>query len=220
MDKTIRELAAEAGQAIIALDKMKAILVAEEAVSGLAPADLLVLIEEGYRAGITVVGERFGRKEVFLPELVVAADILKSSFEIVEKVLRASNMAKKPLGRVVLATVKGDLHDIGKTMVSSLLTAKGFEVIDLGIDVAAEIIIGTALDARADIIALSALLTTTIGAQQEVVQNLEEAGFRNKFKVMIGGAASSKEWARTIGADAYGADAAEAVEIAVDLMRG
>ncbi len=208
----------KAKTAIITLNKAAAIQIAEQASSEMSATELVDLIENGFKAGIMVVGNRFGRGDMFLPELVAAAETMKSSLAILEPKLRENQVTQEPLGKIVIATVKGDLHDIGKTMVSSLLMANGFEVIDLGIDVATANIIAAAKRNAADMICLSALLTTTIIAQREVIDALREMGHREDFKVMIGGAASSKNWAEEIGADAYGADAQEAVEIAVDLL--
>jgi corrinoid protein of di/trimethylamine methyltransferase len=207
-----------AKEAIITLNKVDAFKIAEQASSEMSASDLVALIEEGYRAGMVVVGDKFGRGEMFLPELVAAAEAMKSSLEIMQPKLREGKITQEPVGRIVLATVKSDLHDIGKTMVASLLTARGFEVIDLGVDVDPLDIIDTAEKSEADIIGLSALLTTTIEGQKDVIESLKEKGRREKFKIMIGGAASSRLWAEEIGADAYGADAQEAVSIAEDLV--
>ena len=213
-----QSLQEKAKEAIITLNKAAAIQIAEQAASEMDAAELIDLIEGGFKAGIMVVGDRFGKGDMFLPELVAAAETMKRALAILEPKLRENQVAQKPLGKIVIATVKGDLHDIGKTMVSSLLMANGFEVIDLGIDVATPVIIEAARENTADMICLSALLTTTIMAQKEVIDALQEMGYRDDFKVMIGGAASSKSWAQEIGADAYGADAQEATEIAIDLL--
>ncbi len=213
-----QSLQEKAKEAIISLNKAAAIQIAEQASSEMKAADIIDLIEGGFKAGIMVVGDRFGKGDMFLPELVAAAETMKRALAILEPKLRESQVTQEPLGKIVIATVKGDLHDIGKTMVSSLLMANGFEVIDLGIDVAAPIIIEAARKHEANMICLSALLTTTILAQKEVIDALQEMGYRDDFKVMIGGAASSESWAQEIGADAYGADAQEATEIAIDLL--
>ena len=207
-----------AKEAIITLNKAEAFKIAEQASSEMSASDLVALIEKGYRAGMVVVGDKFGTGEMFLPELVAAAEAMKSSLEIMQPKLREGKIAQEPVGRIVLATVKSDLHDIGKTMVASLLTARGFEVIDLGVDVDPLDIIDTAEESEAHIIGLSALLTTTIEGQKDVIESLKEKGRRENFKIMIGGAASSRLWAEEIGADAYGADAQEAVSIAEDLL--
>jgi trimethylamine corrinoid protein len=212
------DLQQNAKEAIITLNRTAAIQIAEQAASEMDASELVDLIESGFKAGIMVVGDRFGKGDMFLPELVAAAETMKTSLAILEPKLREKDVAQEPQGRIIIATVKGDLHDIGKTMVSSLLMANGFEVIDLGIDVATPDIIAAARKHQADMICLSALLTTTILAQKEVIDALLEMGHREDFKVMIGGAASSKNWAAEIGADAYGADAQEATEIAVDLL--
>ena len=213
-----QDIEQKAMEAIVSLNRAAAIQIAEQAASEMDASELVDLIENGYKAGIMVVGDRFGRGDMFLPELVAAAETMKSSLAILEPKLRENNVTQEPRGKIIIATVKGDLHDIGKTMVSSLLMANGFEVIDLGIDVATPDIIAAARQNQADMICLSALLTTTILAQKEVIDALQEMGSRDDFKVMIGGAASSKNWAQEIGADAYGADAQEATEIAIDLL--
>ncbi len=213
-----QSLQKKAKEAIITLNKAAAIQIAEQAAAEISAAELLDLIEGGFKAGIMVVGDRFGKGDMFLPELVAAAETMKRALAILEPKLRESQVTQELMGKIVIATVKGDLHDIGKTMVSSLLMANGFEVIDLGIDVATPVIIEAARDNAADMICLSALLTTTILAQKEVIDALEEMGYRDDFKVMIGGAASSESWAQEIGADAYGADAQEATEIAISLL--
>jgi trimethylamine corrinoid protein len=217
--KQENNLQVKAKEAIITLNKAAAIRIAEQAAAEMDASELIDLIEGGFKAGIMFVGERFGKGDMFLPELIAAAETMKSSLAILEPKLRENQVVQEPLGKIIIATVKGDLHDIGKTMVSSLLMANGFEVIDLGIDVATQNIIDAAKKHKADMICLSALLTTTIFAQKEVIDALSEMGYREDFKVMIGGAASSKNWAEEIGADAYGADAQEAVEIAVDLLK-
>ena len=214
----LQDLQKKAKEAIITLNQATAIQIAEQASFEMSAAELVGLIEGGFKAGIMVVGDRFGKGDMFLPELVAAAETMKNALAILEPKLRENQVAQEPLGKIVIATVKGDLHDIGKTMVSSLLMANGFEVFDLGIDVAAPIIIEAARKHEANMICLSALLTTTILAQKEVIDALQEMGYRDDFKVMIGGAASSESWAQEIGADAYGADAQEATEIAIDLL--
>jgi methanogenic corrinoid protein MtbC1 len=177
----VNELRQKAKEAIIAINKAEAFRIAEQASSELSASDLVDLIEEGFRAGIVVVGDKFGRGDLFLPELVAAAEAMKGSLEIMESKLRESKIAHQPVGRIVLATVKSDLHDIGKTMVASLLTASGFEVIDLGVDADTSDIIDAAENREADIIGLSALLTTTIEGQKEVIESLQEKGRRKRF---------------------------------------
>jgi methylmalonyl-CoA mutase cobalamin-binding domain/chain len=183
----VKKLREKAKEAIITINKAEAFRIAEQASSELSASDLVDLIEEGFRAGIVVVGDKFGRGDLFLPELVAAAEAMKGSLEIMESKLRESKIVRQPVGRIVLATVKSDLHDIGKTMVASLLTASGFEVIDLGVDVDTSDIIDAAENREADIIGLSALLTTTIEGQKEVIKSLQEKGSRKRFKIIIVG---------------------------------
>jgi len=218
MQEGTLELIEKARSAIIALNKREVITLAEKAAATLTGTDLLNVIEEGFTAGIKVVGDRFGSGEMFLPELVAAAESMRKALEIIEPKLRESKVSRKSAGKVVLATVKGDLHDIGKSMVKSLLTANGFEVTDLGTDVPAEIIIQSAEEVGADIIGVSALLTTTIIEQKNLIGMLDDKGFRGDFKVMVGGAAASRGWAKEIGADGFGADASDAVKLALELL--
>mgnify|MGYP001113662384 CR=1 FL=1 len=182
---------------------------------GLKPA---TIIENGLTPGIREVGERFGRGEAFLPELIMAAAAMKSAMKILEPEILKSGTKVKSCGRVLIGTVAGDLHDIGKNIVVAMLQAAQFEVIDLGVDVSCEAFIQKVAELKPNILGLSALLTTTKLAQREVVDALKKAGLRNRVRVMIGGAAVDQEWAREIGADAYAENAVEAVQTATFLM--
>ncbi|MBS7637123.1 corrinoid protein, partial [Candidatus Bathyarchaeota archaeon] len=191
---------------------------ADEAVSAAKEAvklgvDLLKAIEEGLAKGIREVGEKFANGEAFLPELVMAAETMKRALEVLEPELKRKKKERKSLGKVLLGTVAGDIHSIGKTIVGSMLTANGFEVHDIGEDVPAEKFVEKVKELKPDIVGLSALLTTTLPEQRTVIEALKREGLREKVKVIIGGAPASREWAEEIGADGYGADATEAVEV-------
>lgn len=180
--------------------------------------DPLKAIEEGLAQGIREVGNKFADGEVFLPELIMAAEAMKKALEVLEPELRNEKKERKTLGKVLLGTVAGDIHSIGKTIVASMLTANGFEVYDIGEDVPAEKFVEKVKELKPDVLGLSALLTTTLLEQRTVIEALKREGLRDKVKVIIGGAPASKEWAEEIGADGYGADAAEAVEVVKKLL--
>ncbi|MEM3699668.1 MAG: corrinoid protein [Candidatus Bathyarchaeia archaeon] len=180
--------------------------------------DPLRAIEEGLAQGIREVGEKFANGEIFLPELIMAAETMKKALEVLEPELKKKNKERKTLGKVLLGTVAGDIHSIGKTIVASMLTANGFEVYDIGEDIPAERFVEKIKELKPDIVGLSALLTTTLPEQKTVIETLKREGLRDKVKVIIGGAPASKEWAEEIGADGYGADAAEAVEVVKKLL--
>jgi methylmalonyl-CoA mutase cobalamin-binding domain/chain len=164
------------------------------------------------------LGEMWKRGEVFLPEVVASAEVFKRCNAIVEPALLASRDEEEAGQVVVLATVKGDLHDLGKNMVGAMLRTSGFEVLDLGKDVNAETIAQVVRDERPAIVGLSALLTTTVPYQETVIRRLEAEGLRGAVKVMVGGAPVTPEWADTIGADGYANNAPEAVEVARKLL--
>jgi corrinoid protein of di/trimethylamine methyltransferase len=180
---------------------------------GIAPLDV---INGGLTAGIRIVGEKFGKGEMFLPELMMAMKTMKEGIRIVDPALKQAKQQQASLGKVVMGTVKGDIHDIGKNIVASLLELSGYAVVDLGINVGADVFARRAAEEKADVVGLSAMLTTTMQEQPAVVRALEAAGIRKGLKVVVGGAPVSEGWAREIGADGYGANA----ELAVDLVRG
>ncbi len=184
-----------------------------------AGLDPLTALEKGLKVGIDRVGEQFARDELFLPHLLMAADALKAAVSVLETGISRADAAKMKLGTVVVATVKDDIHDVGKNIVSALLAASGFEVHDLGKDVDAEAIVEKAVAVDADIIAASALMTTTLRRQRELIEELEFKGKRKDFWVMVGGGPTTQEWAEKIGADGYGKTAAEAVQVAKTLMQ-
>ena len=174
------------------------------------------ILEEGLLAGMSIVGEKFKNNEVFVPEVLVAARAMNAGAELLKPYLSEAGVQSK--GKVVLGTVKGDLHDIGKNLVRMMFEGKGLEVIDLGVDVAPEAFVQAAIDNDCQIIACSALLTTTMTAMEEVVKAAQAAGIRDKVKVMVGGAPITQAFCDSIGADVYTADAASAAEKAVELL--
>lgn len=182
---------------------------------GLEP---MAIIREGLMPGMNVVGDKFASGEYFLPDLIIAADGMQKAMELLEPELLARNQTIESAGTVVLGTVKGDIHEIGKSLVGTMLSANGFKVHDLGVDVPTETFIDKMQENRADIIGLSALLTTTMTMQKEVIQALTEAGIRDQVKVMVGGAPVTRSWADEIGADGYAEDAMGAVQVARQLM--
>jgi corrinoid protein of di/trimethylamine methyltransferase len=174
------------------------------------------ILEEGLLAGMDIVGRKFKANEIFVPEVLVAARAMNAGTELLKPYLSEAGVESK--GKVVLGTVKGDLHDIGKNLVRMMFEGKGLEVIDLGVDVAPENFVQSALENDCKIIACSALLTTTMPVMAEVVEKAKEAGIRDNVKIMIGGAPVTDKFCETIGADAYTPDAASAAAKAVELM--
>ena len=179
--------------------------------------DPLEAIDKGFKPGMDVVGEGFANGELFIPDLMMSGEAMKTAIATLEPELLRRRQQRDVLGKVVIGTVQGDIHEIGKTLVATMLAANGFEVHDLGVDVSAEQIVDTVRQVDADIVGLSALLTTTILNQEEVILSLKEAGLRDKVKVIIGGVPASPEWAEEIGADAYAENATEAVKVVKQL---
>ena len=188
----------------------------EEAIG--AGLDPLTMIEEGLARGLREVGDLYGRGEAFLPDLIMAGEAMKEGLRLLEPLIRRKGGAGR--GRVLLGTVEGDHHDIGKNIVVALLRANGFEVIDLGVDVPVEEFVEAVRRFKPDILGLSALMTTTVPLQRRVIERLEELDLRDKVKVLVGGGAVTPEVAREMGADAYGRDALDAVKKAIELIKG
>ena len=174
------------------------------------------ILNEALVAGMDVVGKKFQANEFYVPEMLIAARAMKAGMEVIKPILIQEDI--KSQGTVALGTVKGDLHDIGKNLVGMMLEGAGFEVIDMGVDVAPEKFIQTAKEKKAHLIGLSALLTTTMVGMKDVIKALKEAGLDGKVKVMIGGAPLTREYADEIGADGYAPDAASAVDEARKLL--
>ncbi len=210
------ELLKNMAQAVIDGDDEEAEALARKALDQGVPP--LEAIKRGYTAGMDVVGELFSSGEYFLPDLILGGEAMKAALAVLEPALKAAGQERDVLGKVVLGTVKGDIHEIGKSLVGSMLSANGFEVFDLGIDIESEKFVAKAREYDADIVALSALLTTTMLHQRDVIEHLAEAGLRERVKVMVGGSPVTQGWADKIGADGFAEDAATAVVVAKKLM--
>jgi len=202
-------------QSIIEGDDEKAEELAFKSVEqGIDPLDA---INKGYIMGVNHVGDEFSNGNAFLPELVMAGEAMKAAVSVLEPELARRGTKRTILGKVVLGTVEGDIHDIGKTLVGTMMSAAGFDVIDLGVDVPVVEMASKAREVDADIVAVSALLTTTMVKQRDVVGALEDMGLK-KVKVMVGGAPVTRSWMEEIGADGYSEDAIGAVMVAKKLM--
>jgi corrinoid protein of di/trimethylamine methyltransferase len=178
----------------------------------------LEVIDDGYTRGMNVLGDRFARGEVFLPHLVMGGEAMKAAIAVLEPELARRQQQRQVLGKVVIGTVAGDIHEIGKSLVATMLSVNGFQVFDLGVDVPIATFVDKAREVEADIIGLSALLTTTMLNQGKVIESFQEAGLREKVKVIVGGAPVSPSWAEEIGADGYSENAVGAVALAKELM--
>ena len=207
------DIYAEAAETIVGADRAAAEEVAQRALdSGIAPADIM---QNGFVKGIQEVGELFESGEVFLPELMMSADAMAGATEVTNAALEGE--AAEAKGVMVIGTVQGDVHDIGKAIVIAYLKANGYEVTDLGRDVSAETFVTRAKELSADIIGMSALLTTTMEEQKKVIKMIKEGGL--PFKTVVGGAPCTQRWADQIGADAYAEDANDGVK-KIDALLG
>jgi 5-methyltetrahydrofolate--homocysteine methyltransferase len=201
-------------RAILEGKRNEAVVLTQKLVdAGVTPKQIL---DEGLIAGMSVAGEKFKNGEYFVPEILVAARAMKASMEILRPLLVATDV--QPIGTMVIGTVHGDLHDIGKNLVAMMMEGAGFKVVDLGVDVPAEKFIEAAKEHNAQIVGMSALLTTTMTYIPEVIKAFDEAGLRPKVKLIVGGAPVTQEWANQIGADAYAPDAATAVDRCKELL--
>jgi len=208
------EIFAAAVDAILKGDADQAVETARKGLGeGIEPVRL---INEGFIPGINQVGDMFGSGKLFLPELILSATAMQSATDIINEAIPEGEGQAR--GRFVIGTVEGDVHDIGKTIVVSLLKANGFEVMDLGRDVAADRFIEEADKFNADIIGTSALLTTTMEGQRRLEDELKKAGLKERYKTMVGGAPVTQRWAKRIGADAFAENASEAVRLAKELL--
>jgi corrinoid protein of di/trimethylamine methyltransferase len=210
------ELFQKMSQSIIDGDSDAAAALAKQAVeSGVDP---LEAISNGFVIGVNTVGEAFAKGEAFLPELVMAGEAMKAAIAVLEPEMQRRGTQRTMLGKVVLATVEGDIHEIGKSLVGTMLSASGFQVYDLGVDVPAAKIIAKVREVDADMVGLSALLTTTMVKQKEVIDELDKQGLRKKVKVLVGGAPVTRDWVHKIEADGYSEDAIGAVKVAKSLV--
>jgi 5-methyltetrahydrofolate--homocysteine methyltransferase len=178
--------------------------------------DLNSLINDALISAMDIVGKKFADSEIYVPEMLVSATTMKRGLDIIKPLLQSGEADHR--GTIAMGTVKGDLHDIGKNLVTMMMEGAGFQVIDLGVDVKIENLLDTVKNGKVDIIGLSALLTTTMPEMENVIKVLTEAGLRDKVKVIIGGAPIDQGFADKIGADGFGADAVEAVQLARDLL--
>jgi corrinoid protein of di/trimethylamine methyltransferase len=204
------------GRSIIEGEAETAADLAQEAIAG--GVDPLEAIDRGYVPGIDHVGREFALENMFLPELVLAGEAMKAAIAVLEPEMQRTGAEREIHGTVVLAAAHGDIHDIGKSLVGTMLSASGFRVFDLGVDVPVEAVVDKVREVNANLVGVSALLTTTMTGQREVVEALTAAGLREQVKVMVGGAPCTPEWAAEIGADGFGEDAARAVSLARELV--
>jgi corrinoid protein of di/trimethylamine methyltransferase len=210
------DLFKEMAQSITDGESEKAADLAKQAIAmGIDP---LEAINKGFVTGVNYVGDQFSCGMMFLPELVMAGEAMKAAVAVLEPELALRGKERKMLGKVVLCTVQGDIHEIGKTLVGTMLSATGFQVFDMGVDVPVMKVVEKARDVSADIVAMSALLTTTMVHQKDVIEALEDMGMRAKVKVMVGGAPVTQEWVKQIGADGYSEDAIGAARVAKQLL--
>jgi corrinoid protein of di/trimethylamine methyltransferase len=209
------EMFAKLAQAVIDGEPEDAAELARQALEG--GLDALDCINQGLTPGIDRVGELFASGEYFLPDLIIGGDAMKAALEVLEPAL-TSDQGRKILGHVVLGTVEGDLHEIGKTLVGTMLTANGFQVTDIGVDQPASEFVAAVKGSGATLVGASALLTTTMLHQREIIEALQEAGLGDQVKVMVGGAPVTESWAEKIGADGYAEDAIMAVALAKKLV--
>lgn len=216
MSEEIEKLFKDMAQSIIDGDSDLSVELAEKSIAmNIPPLDA---ITKGFVIGVNYIGDQFGAGEAFLPELVMAGEAMKAAVATLEPELLKLGEARETMGKVILATVEGDIHEIGKTLVGTMLSASGFEVTDLGVDQPADKIIGKALEIDAQLIGLSALLTTTMVRQREIIEELDKENLRPRIKVMVGGAPITRDWATKIKADGTSEDAVGAVALAKQLV--
>ena len=209
------ELISEARQTILDADEEKALQIIDTALS--EKIDILDLVQEGFAAGNREIGDLFESGKLSLPELIFSTEVMKRVLEVVESLPGSNKEIIK--GRVLIATVDGDVHDIGKGMVASTMKSYGIDVIDIGREVPVDTIIEKAKEYNVDIIGTSALLTSTLKEQKKLEERLRELGIRDKYKTMVGGAPCTLRWANRIGADVYTEDAVEAAKKALELLK-
>jgi corrinoid protein of di/trimethylamine methyltransferase len=211
-----KELFTDMAQSVIDGEVEDAERLARQAIEqGVDPLDA---INQGFVIGVNHVGEEYAAGEMFLPDLVLAGEAMKAAVAVLEPEMQRRGTKRQMLGTVVIGTVEGDIHDIGKTLVATMLSASGFQVYDMGVDVPIQTFLDKARETNADVVGLSALLTTTMVKQKGVIEALEEAGLRPQIKVMVGGAPVTRTWAEEIGADGFSEDAIGAVAVAKELV--
>jgi methylmalonyl-CoA mutase cobalamin-binding domain/chain len=208
------ELYAKIQKAIVDLDKERLNKLTEEAIA--TKVDPAEAIEKAYTVGIQRVGKLFEIGDYFLPELINGAEIVKEAVTEIEKLIPRDKVIRK--GKMVIGTVAGDIHDIGKNLVIAWMSTQGFEMVDIGVDCPVDKFIDRAIEEKVDIIGASSLLTMTAPEQMKLVERMEERGLRERFKVLVGGAATDKAWAEEIGADGFAGDMREAAEVALSLL--
>jgi trimethylamine corrinoid protein len=211
-DKILKDLQ----NAILGYDSTAAVRAAKAAIA--AKMDPLVAIEKGLAPSIEEIGEKFEKMEIYLPELMLAADAMRAGLALLLPLIPKGSKGAK--ATVIMGTVQGDVHEIGKNIVSSMLMAGGFNVVDLGVDVKTIAFVEEAKKAGAKIIGASALMSSTIGSQKDIVDYLVSSGDRKKHAVLVGGGPTTKEWAKEIGADGCGMTAVEAVKLATKFAKG
>jgi trimethylamine corrinoid protein len=202
--------------AVVEGDQDRAAKNAEEALG--SQIDPLDAVEGGLSRGMDIVGDMFGNGEAYLPELLMAAEAFRAAMEVLQPEIEAQKKQLPKTGTVLIGTVKGDLHTIGKNLVTTILKTKGVDVVDIGVDNSALKFVEQAKKASADVIALSSLMTTTMPGQKEVIEVLEEMHLRDRYFVIVGGGPVTQEWADEIGADGYGKSAVEAVGLVKHLL--
>lgn len=214
---TKEEVMAKLKECIVELDPD----LAEEAATAAkeAEVDPIEAINSGLSSGMDVVSKQFDEGEVFVPDLLMAAEAFEAAVEILTSGLSDEEKAKSSQGKVLIHTVEGDIHDIGKNIVKTMLTAAGFEIIDLGRDVPVDEVVKEAIANNVDVIAGSALMTTTMPAAKDILRVLEEEGVRDKFKCVFGGAPTSEDWASKIGADGYSENACDAIDMIKSIIK-
>lgn len=211
-DKTLKDMQ----NAILGYDSSSAVRAAKAAIA--AKMDPLVAIEKGFVPAIETIGEKFEKMQIYLPELMLAAEAMKAGLAVLLPLIPKGSKGTK--ATVVIGTVQGDVHEIGKNIVSSMLLAGGFNVVDLGVDVKTIAFVDEAKKANARIIGASALMSSTIGSQKDIVDYLVSSGDRKRYAVLVGGGPTTKEWAKEIAADGCGMTAVEAVKLATKFAKG
>jgi len=212
-----QEILRRLSDAVLQFDSEAAADAARAAVA--AHMDPVKVIEEGLAVGLRVIGDKFEAGELWLPHLILGAEAMEAAMKVLEEHMPRDKLESTSRGTVVIGTVEGDIHDLGLRIVASMLRANGFKVHELGCNAKSLDLIQKAKEVNADIIAASSLMTTTMPFMRDLVEALESAGLRDRFKVLVGGGPVSKEWAKAIGADGYGKDASEAVKVAKQLVQ-